>query len=33
MTRKNFVLGGALSAAMFAGGFAIAQLPAKQHFR
>jgi DICT domain-containing protein len=28
MTRKNFILGGALSAAMFAGGFAIAQLPA-----
>jgi hypothetical protein len=28
MTRKNFILSGALSAAMFAGGFAIAQLPA-----
>ncbi len=27
MTRTNFILGGALSAAMFAGGFAIAQLP------
>jgi hypothetical protein len=28
MTRKNFILGGALSTAMFVGGFAIAQLPA-----
>ncbi len=27
MTRTNFILGGALSAIMFAGGFAIAQLP------
>jgi len=27
MTRTNFILSGALSAAMFAGGFAIAQLP------
>jgi hypothetical protein len=27
MSRTNFILGGALSAAMFAGGFAIAQLP------
>jgi hypothetical protein len=27
MTRTSFILGGALSAAMFAGGFAIAQLP------
>lgn len=28
MIRKNFILGGALSAVMFVGGFAIAQLPA-----
>jgi DICT domain-containing protein len=27
MSRTNIILGGALSAAMFAGGFAIAQLP------
>jgi hypothetical protein len=27
MTRKNFILGGALSAVMLAGGFAVAQLP------
>jgi len=27
MTRKNFILGGVLSAVTFAGGFAIAQLP------
>lgn len=28
MTRKNFILGGVLGAVTFAGGFAIAQLPA-----